>query len=258
MQNFGNINNAFNEVLIDGIIKKDNDKKSLYKKYLNSLKENKILKNQYLIYKNLEEKVESDSNKAIEYVNENISLLNDFNVKDVKKYNNELISLLGENSDLLNKDYPNKKLHENISFLMLNKKTTLNIDDIIKSKNSITEHIISNEEKVEQINETTVPTSILSTFAAKKFNKKYGNLDESTKKMLKVIIESDEKKQKKFFKESLESSITCINNNLKEADITEKEKLLEVKNKLLDMSYNKETFPNEIIKINDLIKNLEG
>lgn len=257
MQNFGNINNAFNEILIQGITKKDDNKKSLYKKYLKSLKENKILKNQYLIYKNLENKVETDSNKAAEYVSENISLLQDFNISEIKEANDRLISLLGENRKLLNNDYSNKFLHENISFLITNKKNSANIDEILESKHKITEHIINNE-GIEPINESAIPTTILGELVSKKFNEKYGTLDESTKSALKIIIESDEKKQKIFFKESINDCIDLVNKNLKDTDINTKEKLLEVKDRLLRMDYKKEGFSKEIIKLMSLREDLKS
>lgn len=256
MQNFGNINNAFNEVLIDGIIKKDKTKKEVYKKYLKALKENKILKTQYLIYKNLETKVESDINKATEYVNENISLLAEFSKDDIKKANKEIINLLGENSKLLKADYPRKDLHENISFLINNKKTSSNIDKILECKHSITEHIITNKEK-EPVSESIVPTKVLAELIGKKFNEKYSTLDESTKNILKVIIESDEEKQKTFFKESITNCINLVDESLKNQDTNTKEKLLKVKDKLLRMEYNNEEFPQEIVKLINLEKALK-
>ena len=51
MYNFGNINNAFSEILFESFIKKDAIKKKLFNTYLKTIKESKLLKTQYLIYK---------------------------------------------------------------------------------------------------------------------------------------------------------------------------------------------------------------
>jgi hypothetical protein len=49
MQNFGKIKNIFNNILIEGIVKKDDNSKKLFKRYIKTIKESEILKNQFLI-----------------------------------------------------------------------------------------------------------------------------------------------------------------------------------------------------------------
>lgn len=256
MQNFGEINNAFNEVLIDGVIKKDKTRKQIYQAYLKALRENEILKTQYLVYKNLELKVESDSYKAAEYISENISLLSEFNNSEIKEANDKLISLLGGYSELLEVDYPNKKLHENISFLINNKKTSSNIDKILAVKENITEHIVNNQEK-EQIKEAIIPTSVLAKLLSVKFNEKYSELDEQTKTVLKLVVESNEEKQKEHFNSVIENCTKLIDENLNNCDIETKQKLLEVKDKLTSMEYNNEAFSYDMIRLITLEKDLK-
>jgi len=56
MNNFGKIKDTFNLILTESIIKKDSEGKKLFISYLKELKENKSLKSQFLLYKNLSDK----------------------------------------------------------------------------------------------------------------------------------------------------------------------------------------------------------
>jgi hypothetical protein len=47
MKNFGKIKNKFSEVLIESVIKKDDNRKKTFGKFVKMLKENEILKPHY-------------------------------------------------------------------------------------------------------------------------------------------------------------------------------------------------------------------
>jgi hypothetical protein len=49
MQNFGNIKNIFNNLLAEGLTKKDVKSKKLFQKYIKTIKESEVLKTQFLI-----------------------------------------------------------------------------------------------------------------------------------------------------------------------------------------------------------------
>ena len=53
MNNFGNIKDTFNNILSNALLSKDKKGKELFSKYLQTLKEDNNLRNEYLIYKNL-------------------------------------------------------------------------------------------------------------------------------------------------------------------------------------------------------------
>jgi len=255
MQNFGKIKNAFNEVLIEGILKKSDKNKKIFQSYIKALKEDKILKTQYLVYKNLESKVEPDLNMAIDYVNENISLLKSFSPKQIIEANKKLVKLLGEFKKMLDEKYDEKleKLHENISYLVTHKNT--NINATFNRKKQIAEYIIIPKSK-ELISENIVPTKVLCDIAIRRFNEKYSDLTENEKSLIKVIIESDSENQTIFFKNIKNTCIKLIDENLKNADIETKEKLLTVKDKLLNLEFNKETFSESAIKLINLANDL--
>jgi menaquinone-dependent protoporphyrinogen IX oxidase len=75
MENFGNIKDTFKQLMIESIINKDEKGKKLFNKFLKTIKENKTLKEQYLIYSNLQNRKFDDSSEAKEYIKENISLI---------------------------------------------------------------------------------------------------------------------------------------------------------------------------------------
>ena len=63
VKNFGKIKNTYNEVLVESVITKNKNKKELFKTYIKTIKENEILKNQFLVYNLIENKVESNEGK---------------------------------------------------------------------------------------------------------------------------------------------------------------------------------------------------
>ncbi len=73
MKNFGFIKSVYNELLSESISEKNSETKSVFKKYLKSIKENEILKTQFLIYKNIENKIEENEAKADENIKEIIN-----------------------------------------------------------------------------------------------------------------------------------------------------------------------------------------
>lgn len=75
MQNFGKIKNIFNEILAEGVASNSNTSKPLFKTYMKTLKENEILKTQFLVFDNIENKIEENEFKATEFVKANIELL---------------------------------------------------------------------------------------------------------------------------------------------------------------------------------------
>jgi hypothetical protein len=230
IKNFGKIKEVYNNLLTENIVKENKEGKSTFSGYLSKLKSNIILKKQFLIYTNIENKVENDRVKAMEFVNENISLISNHSKKDIFDANSKLI-----NNIIFNKgvDYDKSNLHENISKLIFTEKNFDTIDDIIESKNKIVDYIVNN--KAKEVNEVfSLPNSTLSSIFIGKFNDKYSILDESERKALLVLIESNDEEKKIMYGELVRECIGLIDNKFIDSDIELKEKLLKVKDKLLN------------------------
>jgi len=257
MLNFGKIKDVFNGILVETIIKKDEKNKTLFKKYIKTIKENKILKTQFLVYSNIENKIEPNESKALQFVKENIDLFKSFKVKDIHEANLNLATpvLFEQDNDV---NYPNKELHENISKLILTTKTPNNIDSILEAQDYVVKYIMNN--KTKEITESIdLPPSMVSTMFVDKYNEKYESLDEGDKKILKTIIDSNDEQKQEVYSETLRECIDLVNTKLPSADTDTKDKLLSVKDKLLndkkDVSEGFISKISKLIELRDSLKN---
>jgi hypothetical protein len=247
MQNFGKIQNGFNDLLADGLVKENQLNKDLFKKYIKTIKESEILKTQFLVYNNIENKI-SDNTFAINlFVTENLKLLEKYKISDIVKENKKLALLLSSAKTNVNESYSEKiaKLHESLSKLIFTKRTASNIDVITENITQVIDFI--KENKIQEIKESIdLPNSLISTIMVDKYNEKYSMLDESEKEILKVLIESNDEDKKNVYIKTIKECIELINENLKDADLNTKEKLLQVKESLLNNTgeINEEFFKN--------------
>jgi len=256
MQNFGKIKNAFNGILVEAIVLKNDTNKSLFKKYVKAIKESEILRTQFLVYNNIENKVESDTNSAHFFVTENIKLLDKFNIDDIIKENSKLSSLLPETSTEVY-DSRISNLHESLSNLITIKKTPSSINVLGGDVNKIVDYIKSN--KVRETTEVIdLPNSMISTIMVDKYNEKYASLDESEKKVLKVLINSNDEQKKEVYSSTIRECIDLINEKLNGSDLEAKDKLLRVKDKMLnDKQEINEDFNKNISKLIELRSSLK-
>lgn len=253
MQNFGRIKNTLNELVSEGIgLKGKVDSKNLFKDYLKLIKESKILRAQFLVYNNIENKVEPDLQSALEFIKENISLMSKFSISDIKAENDKVEKLLSKNPKGLNESYDQSGLHDSLGFLITTKKTPSNIDLFSKHFKIVAEMITRNEVK-EIFEQIELPKSMVSSILIDKYNEKYLNIDESTKNIIKAVIGSDDETKQKIFKDIVRECITKVDLNLKSADLTTKESLLMVKDKLLTKEIlDMNNFELEIGKLENL------
>lgn len=254
MQNFGKITNVFNGILVEGLVSKDDKNKQTFKKYVKTIKENEILKTQFMVYNNIENKIETNEFKANLFLQENIDLLRKFSKKEILEANVKLAEpIMFE----LETDYPAQKLHEDISTLIFTEKNSKNIDIIVEATSNIVDYIKNN--KVDEIKETIdLPNSMLTSIMVEKYNEKYAYLDESERAILKVLIASNEEEKKEVYSSTLRECIDLIDAKLEESTLEAKDKLLRVKDKLLnDKQEINEEFNKKISKLFDLRNNLK-
>ena len=259
MQNFGKIKNVFNNLLIEGIVKKDDTTKKLFKKYVKAIKESEILKTQFLVYSNIENKIDSDSFSANIFVSENIKLMEKYKQSDILKENIKLKNILKSDVNKLNEDYDLSKLHESISNLIFIKKTPKNIDNVMAEIKNLTNHITTNKAKT--VTESIeLPVGVLTNLMVDKYNKKYSTLEESDKETLKILIDNNVENKKNFYMKTLDECIDLVDGLLKESQDEYKEKLTKVKSKLQeDKEDTKEIdYLGKIFKLMELKNNLKN
>jgi hypothetical protein len=256
MQNFGKIKNAFNGILVENMVLKNDANKLLFQKYIQTIKENKVLKTQFLVYDNIENKIEENEFKATQFVQANIDLLNKFTKKEIHEANANLARpILFEQGE---SKYSKDKLHEDITKLIFTEKTPKTLDSILEATARIVDYIKSNK-KLELTEAINLPSSMLTTMMVDKYNEKYSSLDESEKQILKVLIDSTAEQKKIVYSKTIRECIDLINEKLKGSDLDAKDKLLRVKDKLLnDKLEINEDFEKNISKLIELKDSLNN
>lgn len=257
MHNFGKIKNAFNNFLAEGIVKKDKKARDLFKKYLKTIKESKFLKTEFLVYNNLENKIDKDLHSVGLFVNENIKLLESFSREDITTEHKKLIDILKLNNINVESKYDMSSLHESISRLIFTKRTPKNIGALTNELANIINYIVLNEEN-NKADIIDMPISFLTNLMVQKYNDKYNLLDEDDKRVIKTLINSDFEEKKKLYLSFVSECIELVNGLLKEADNDSKDKLLRAKNKLeTETEINESDFVIKIAKVVELKNKLK-
>lgn len=255
MQNFGKIKNVFNGILVEGMVSKGDTNKQLFKRYIKTIRENELLKTQFLVYNNIENKIEENEFKATLFLQENIDLLKKYSKEDLVKANFKLAEpILFEEEEV---NYIHEKLHEDLTTLIFTDKTTENIDAIVEATANIINHIKTNKPKA--VSESIdLPNSMLTAIMVGKYNEKYSTMGETEKEILKSLIESDDEKKLSVYAKTIRECIDLINIKLTESNLEVKDKLLTVKDKLLnDKQELNEDFFKNISKLVELKESLK-
>jgi|688.fasta_scaffold520209_2 hypothetical protein len=262
MENFGNIKDTFKNILIESIISKNDKDKKIFSKFVSKLKENKILGEQFLIYKNLQTKKFKKLSDAKEYVKENIELLKNLDKKQIKEGLTFFQTLLKDK--VIIKE--NNTFYNHINFLIKTKKDPTNIDKINKSITFLSKPMIVTEMVEEKTETIDLPPSILTNLMVTKYNNKYSDITESEKEIIKTLLNGNDSEKSGIFVKLKKECLDLVNNKLvetKELDVNEsmlltKEKLLMVKEKLMEMVYVKEEHIKDITRIYELRESLNG
>ena len=250
MNNFGNIKDTFKSLVVESMIRKDDKGKKLFSKFLKTIKENKTLKDQYLIYSNLQNTKFDDSIEAREYVKENISLLKTLNETHINKGNEFFLKLLKGNKIVKEND----SFYKDVLYLVNTEKTPSNINKINESINNIIKVMLEKEETEEVVTESIdLPPSVLTKLAVNKFNSKYSDITETEKEIIKTVLNGSNENKEETFNKLKRECIDTIDNKLNEnSDLDLKDKLLKVKDKLLNTNFSIDNLNNNVVKLHNL------
>jgi len=256
MMDFGTLKNIFTKILIESHIKGDKKGKELYKKYLKIIRENEALRSHFIVYKNIETKTITSDNEASNYLKENLSLLKKQNLKEGRIKLTNLLKSYGYKS----KEKPSV-LHESLNVLLTKRKNVETINEIHESFELVKKWLTTPKNLNESINETNKSRIDVDKFlkvVTKKYNEKYSNISEEEKKVIKTILSKNDLEQETLLKDMVKESIILINKSLKEYgdNINIKSKLLEAKDIVYNLEFNKETFKDDILKVYELKNNL--
>lgn len=243
---FGKIKQQINNILFESYSDKDKFK-SIFKEFYNILKNNKTIKEYYIVYSNIETKKFDDVSDATAYLNESLdylkSLDGDFSIAHdfILKYKTD-------------KTYVKETLLENIDTLLQDTKSNL-IESRMNAKKYLVSHLLTQKSVSDNVVEGTLPIKVYTNLIAKKFNKKYENLNEWEKDLIKSIISNDENKLSSIEESIVKENLELVNNKINIGDAELKEKLSKVKLKL--EGYSSTDKKDSIIKLIKLKSDLE-
>ena len=232
---FGKYKNSITNTLVNNYSKKENFKKS-FNSVMSPLKENKIAREFFVLYGEIENKKFEDKTLAEAYLDEVIKTLKN------KKSNLRIPET--------NNNISENVIYSKLDSLIFNESVKA-IETNINNKRDLLEHL-TKKEKSTQVNKT-VATSILSNILTRKFNEKYSSLSEEDKSKLKNLLSLDKDKLQSKIVELKETTLERLNTLKEDAqDSVMKDKIQEVCESIVNSDIN----ASSILKIENLNKSL--
>lgn len=261
--NIGNINLIISEKFkrrYFGNLNESHDSSNVsINKFLKLIKESPILKTEFKVLRNIENKHIPDEASAIRYIDNNIKLFEIYTLNEVFEEKKKLLELYDREFDV--GEYKDKinlyRLIDDLIIQSLSDHEKIDVDLLHETFNQVLEHVRTpkNERKykdtdlidLENVDETIIKMGI------DKFNERYATLTENDKKFLFVLIESDDEKKKELFEDYKNKNIKILNETSDAHLVDRKHKALE---KIKSMIYNKDTIDDDLIKLHELKKGL--
>lgn len=251
MKNFGDLlDSLYSKASLQFANNKKNCSKTL-KECINTIKTDKILSDQFIIFNNLKTSV-IDEKQVNDYINENINSIKLHRTKDIINSNYKLEKLCNKLGTKIKKDELNESI-TNLCFLM---NTAKNVNSLHQSKNIIKENLLTNK-KTKESDTPAIPLALMSKLVSKKYNKKYSDLSESDKKLLKVILENKEGDEKLFHSYKKNATQLLSDKIVANDDPILHTNLKKSYKKVAGMEYVNESLINDVSKLHYLIEGLE-
>lgn len=253
MKNFGKIKNHIINSLTKSYINESLQEDKNLKKFLDIVKESEILRTEFSIYKNLENY--SNTKMGSEYLDANISLIKKYAPNEIISEHKKLIELFGiEKLDEV--DPKQATLYESITNLIFLENGVNTVNKLVEAKGVLLKQFNDNDIKRRGLSKTEIKDQkILSDIAKQKIKEKFeGKISEDELKIVNAIIKGDETLKETIYKDLVKECLEYVNGEITSADIDRKEKLLNVKAKLLESTYNSETFKEDAKKVITLLE----
>jgi hypothetical protein len=255
MYNFGTIKETYNKIYIDAFSTEDEKKKKIFEYYIGKVNNIKILKEEFEAYYNIQNKTFDGELESQIFIQDNVDTVKSIDFLELSKIHKDLMEHIKKSGyELVTPDDEKISLFETL--LTLDKKAK-NLSKISESLVKLRKHMISESAEQHKHEIVNIPMNELSSLMADKFNKKYSDLDESTKNIIKVSLNGTIDDKISMYNSTIKECLSSINGKLKtEKDLDLKDKLLQTKEKLLEMSFGEDTYIDDLSKVIDLKTNL--
>lgn len=260
-----NISSLYGENKNFGIIHKvfESNSPELYKSkrgrkviasYIKTIKEDKNLLSQFQLYNTLYNVHDlADSGK---FVNEALSIIPNLKLNDVLVSNQKLIDIIQKNNlnEEVEIDDRTENLFESIEYVITNKKNFKTLAGYINATSNIISFINENKNNNSNLIDENQNIDITLDRFLHEMEEKYGNvLTEEEKTFVQELVDakSDAKteKQKNIFVKCKNEALEAINNVLKEAEGNTKEKLLSIKERVLNREFNESSLVKDVAEM---------
>lgn len=264
--NFGSIKDTIYRIS-SGKLMNEGFSNKFIEPFISELKENSILNVQYLIFKNLEKSRFSKEYLAERYLNQNLNLISGYDFNDILRENKDLrIKIL--NNIHVEANSKNQELYESIHTLIKSKtqKGFKDLDEENGAYEKVINYLTSKNEDNKNLSEGFISDEniefpkllswkYVTELAVNSFNERYGHLEESEQKLLKILM-SDSGYKKNYLEDLKQENLSMINDYLNENKDPEiLSHLNKFKNKIENL--NGENLDDSIINLYELNLNLK-
>jgi hypothetical protein len=246
MYNFGSLLDTLKEFVVDSVVNKTPYDKKRLGSILRLIKENRILYTQFKVFENVRTHHAEDDFVISEFISETVKQLDGISRKDIVKTNRlfkEALDVLTNKTELVE----STTINTAVSKLIFSN----DVKERAAVKGSIKEHIKNNIIEKPATSDY-VPTDMLAKVLVDRFNKKYADLSESDITLVKSLMSDNKETQETEFNSIIKECLTKVNSQISESDTNVKEKLLLVKERLLDMGFNPKTYEEDMLKMINL------
>jgi hypothetical protein len=248
-RNFGVIYKVFENNTKE--LLKDKSSKKQLAKILNTIKENKVLMDEFSVYNAFTN--QTDVEDADKYVNESISLIKHYSPETLKENNDKLISVireckLDENVMLTDEE---TELFESIEYLIINKKNFSNLNQYSKIQKILCEHVNENN----FVKGESPDFDELYEEKTDEIVKKHENeLNEEEIKLIRDVT-TNESKAKKLFAENQARAIELVKKEIDKGEDTDSWK--SILENISKKTFNKDTALTDIAEFIEMKNELE-
>ncbi len=262
--NFGVIKDTIYAFSAREMMAENKNQANILNEFYKFIKENPLLKLQYMVFKNIENGKCAKERLAERYINENLKLIENQSWEDILTANRKL-RLTTLDQAHVEAAPGREKLYESINTL-IKSVTFKSFTDINSSQEAfdyLMEHLMKNHElslgqteEVTKTDDSEMPKfmswKFVTELAVSKFNDRYSHLDESERNLIKILLSPYETKHN-YYLDLKNENLSHIEKVLSEnIDQSTKDALNKFKSKIITLKEN--IHP---IEIDDVLLNLE-
>lgn len=230
------------------------ESKELTSEFLNVVKSSPALQLEFKIFTNIEAKHIDNELSATRYIDNNIKLFEVYTIEEIETERAKLKTFIDE--DVVPFDNDKVKLYQaidNLIYESLENYNDVDVDVVHESFTFVLDHIRTPKKKlIENVDVLPINERVIE-IAVKKYNEKYGSLEEGDKNLLQTLINSSDA-EKEVLLETYKTESLVVLEEANKDNI--KISIAKAIQKIKEMAFNKDTVNNDIIGLYELKKGI--